>query len=397
MNLELTKFKQINTRSFYIIMKIKNTLCLHILMATLAILFLCLHPLVTSFSGPLKFHPLIKSMEGTQKEQADKIATISHALKGNAIFFIGASEVATSVNEHYAVYNYFNNQLHKPVVAYGDAFVDDITQFLMFSRFKDDLNENSKVVLLLAPDSFYSKGIPPAIFADHFPAPIFDPLMKDPQARPMLTHYLKNIDKEEVSHLTFAQMKESGWDFGMVWDEVSFQFANFCTLVKNDWFRLLHIDTKTSPSWPTQQVASAQPDWDQELAHARELNKRRQQSAATMWMDKSVYENGDKPEQWDDTPVIPRQIEALRKTVELLKSRHVQVIAIVDPVNPWALYNTDTFQPTDKKIQAILTENQVPYLDMYAQPYQNGWNWDRLHPTELAWVPMDRFIAESFK
>lgn len=378
-------------------MKIKNTLWLHILMATLAILFLCIHPIATSLSPALNFHPLIKSMEGTQKEQADKIATISHALKGNAIFFIGASEVATSANEHYAVYNYFNNQLHKPVVAYGDAFFDDITQFLMFSRFKDSLNENSKVVLLLAPDSFYSKGVPPAIFADHFPSSIFDPLMKDPQARPLLINYLKNIDKEEVSHLTFAQMKVSGWNFGMVWDEISFQFANFCTLVKNDWFSLLNITPQTSPSWPTLHTASAQPDWDQEQANARELNKKRQQSAATMWMDKSLYKQGDTAGQWDDTPVVPKQIEVFRQTIKLLKSRHVQVIAIVDPINPWALYNTDTFKPVDQQIQAILKENQVPYLDMYAQPYQNGWNWDRLHPTELAWVPMDRFIAENFK
>ena len=117
---------------YWLMMKIKNTLCLHFLMAFLAILFLCIHPLVASFDPPLTFQPLIKSMAGTPKEQAEKIATISHALEGNAIFFIGASEVATSEDEHYAVYNYFNKQLHKPVVAYGDAFVDDETQFLLF-------------------------------------------------------------------------------------------------------------------------------------------------------------------------------------------------------------------------------------------------------------------------
>ncbi|WP_276528704.1 D-alanyl-lipoteichoic acid biosynthesis protein DltD, partial [Enterobacter hormaechei] len=78
-----------------------------------------------------------------------------------AIFFLGASEVATSEEEHYAVFNYFNKQLHQPVVANGDAFVDDETQFLLLSRFKDSLNANSKVVLLLAPDGFYSKGLPP--------------------------------------------------------------------------------------------------------------------------------------------------------------------------------------------------------------------------------------------
>ena len=114
-------------------------------------------------------------------------------------------------------------------------------------------------------------------------------------------------------------------------------------------------------------------------------------------MDKTIYDEDGTRQQWDDTPVVPAQIAAFSKTVQLLKEHHVQVIAIVDPVNPWALYNTDTFRPVDKQIKTILEKNQIPYLDMYAMPYQNGWNWDRLHPSELAWVPMIRFIAQSFK
>ena len=39
-------------------------------------------------------------------------------------------------------------------------------------------------------DSFYSKGLPPAIYADNFPGSVFNPLMKDPQARPILVNYL---------------------------------------------------------------------------------------------------------------------------------------------------------------------------------------------------------------
>lgn len=378
-------------------MKLKNTLCIHLMMAVLAVLFLCIPPLVVSLTPALKFQPLIKTMEGTPKEQKEKIATISHALQGNAIFFIGASEVATSENEHYAVYNYFNNQLHRPVVAYGDSFVDDSTQFLLFSRFKNDLNANSKVVLLLAPDSFYSNGVPPAIFADNFPASVFNPLMKDAQARPLLVNYLHHINPDDISHLSFGEMAVYGWHLENIWQEVSFQFANFCTMIKDGWLAMLHIVPQPAQPWPPQPAASPSPDWGQELAHARELNKSRQQSAATLWMDKSVYEDGDTPEVWDDTPIVPLQIRVFKQTIQLLKAHHVQVVAIIDPINPWALKNTETFRPVDNQIRSILQENQVPYLDMYAQPYQNGWNWDRLHPTELAWVPMDRFIAESFK
>lgn len=221
--------------------------------------------------------------------------------------------------------------------------------------------------------------------------------MKDPQARPILVNYLKHIDAKEISHLTFGQMRVFGWHPDLIWDEIGFQFANFCTLIKNDWLSLLNIRPETAQPWPQQPTTHMTPDWNKELANARELNKVRQQSAATLWMDKTIYEEDGKPQQWDDTPVVPGQFAAFRKTVQLLRAHHVQVIAIVDPVNPWALYHTDTFRPYDKQIQSILKENQIPYLDMYAMPYQNGWNWDRLHPTELAWVPMLRFIAQSFK
>ncbi|GAB7196671.1 hypothetical protein OS11_29440 [Dickeya oryzae] len=152
-------------------------------MATLAILVLSVPPLVTSFDPPLNFQPLITSLDGTPKELKEKMATISHALQGNAIFFIGASEVSTSDDEHYAVYNYFNNQLRRPVVAYGDAYIDNIAHFLLLSRFKNDLNANSKVVLQLAPDSFYGDGVPGAVFADNFPPSMFNPLMDDPEPR----------------------------------------------------------------------------------------------------------------------------------------------------------------------------------------------------------------------
>lgn len=378
-------------------MKTKNTLRMHFLMAILAILLLSAHPFVTSIKPSLKFLPLIKTMEGTPKEQQEKIAAISHALQGNAIFFLGASEVATSEEEHYAVYNYLNNDLHRNVVAYGDSFADNVTHFLLFSRFKNDLNANSKVVLLLSPDSFYSTGVPPAIFADNFPASIFNPLMEDAQSRPYLVSYLQHIDKENISHLTFGEMQVSGWRLENIWQEVSFQFANFCTLVKNDWLAMLHIVPQPARPWPSTSTTHIVPDWDRELAHARELNMSRQQSDATLWMDKSIYEDGEKPEVWDDSPVIPEQLAAFRATIKLLQERHVQLVVIMDAVNRRAVQNPELVEPADKLVTAILAENHIPYFDMYAMPYQNGWNWDRLHPTDLAWVPMDRFIVESFK
>ena len=95
-------------------------------------------PLVTSFDRP-QLPAADKINGGHPKEQAEKLPPFP-ALEGMLFSSLVPLRVTTSEDEHYAVYNYFNQQLHQPVVAYGDAFVDDETQFLLFSRFKISLS-----------------------------------------------------------------------------------------------------------------------------------------------------------------------------------------------------------------------------------------------------------------
>jgi len=377
-------------------MKINKTLFLHISMAVFAALFLSLPPLLDSHKVELKFQPLIKTMEGTRKIQAEKIATISHALDGNAIFFLGASEVATSENEHFAVYNFFNSKLHQPTVAYGDSYVDNMTQLALLTRFKQDLSPKTKLVLLLAPDSFYFNGIPPTIFADHFPDTIFKPLMSDKTLHPILTNYLTHIDPQDVDHLTFSQMRIFGWHGKIVWREIKYQFSSFCELIRDYFLTLLHIRHTTAQPWPLLNPVWKNIDWNAQLTQAEMLNRARHESAATLWMDKDIFADVKTADEWYPTPPSQPEEQAFDDMIKMLHERQVNVVVIIDPVNPWALKHTEKFKNTDRYIQSVLQKYNTPYFDMYSQKYHNGWNWDRIHPTELAWVAMDRYIAEAF-
>lgn len=378
-------------------MKINKSILLHTSMAVFAALVLSLPPFLDSFSPDLKFQPLIKTMEGTHKVQAEKMATISHALQGNALFFLGASEVSTSEDEHFAVYNYFNNQLHIPTVAYGDSYVDNMTQLALLTRFKQDLSPKTKLVLLLAPDSFYFNGIPPTIFADHFPDAIFKPLMSDKTMQPLLTKYLTHISAEDVDHLTFSQMHIFGWHADIVWREISYQFSSFCELIRDYFLSLLHLHSHSTQVWPAWQNGVQHVDWEAEHQQAMRLNQSRHESAATLWMDKEIFADSNTPEEWSDTPPEPLEAQEFTAIIKLLHEKQVNVVVIVDAINPWALKDADKFKPTDRFIQQTLQKNNIPYFDMYSQPYQKGWNWDRIHPTEIAWVAIDRYINEMFK
>jgi len=378
-------------------MKINKAILLHISMAILAALVLTIPPFIDSLQPALKFLPLIKTMEGTRKVQAEKMATISYALNGHAIFFLGASEVATSEDEHFAVYNFFNTKLHQPTVAYGDSFVDNMTQLALLTRFKQDLSPKTKLVLLLSPDSFFFDGIPPTIFADHFPDSVFKPLMSDATMRPVLTHYLTHIDAQDVDHLTFSQMRIFGWHTKIVWREIKYQFSSFCEMIRDYFLSLAHIRQSNTQPWPVAPANELNINWNAELQQAQQLNRARHESAATLWMDQEIFAEDKTPEDWYTAPPSGREKESFIAMMKLLHERQVNVVVIIDPLNPWALKNTDKFQPTDRFIQQALKKYNTPYFDMYDQSYQPGWNWDRLHPTELAWVAMDRFISEAFK
>jgi D-alanine transfer protein len=379
-------------------MKISKTVFLHISMAVLAALILIIPPFIDSLKPALTFQPLIKSLEGTRKVQAEKMATIEHALKGNAIFFLGASEVSTSEDEHYAIYNYFNTKLHQPTVAYGDSYVDNMTQLALLTHFKQNLTPQTKLVLLLAPDTFYfDDGIPPTIFSDHFPDAIFKPAMADKSLHPLLTNYLTHIDPEDVDHLTFSQMNIFGWHARVVWREIKYQFSSFCELIRDYFLSLVHIHPQGTTAWPLARNSWQKIDWDAEFKQAEKLNRVRQQSAATLWMDKEVFADMKTAEEWYSTPPSAQEMQAFTAMIQLLHERQVNVVVIIDPLNPWALKHTEKFQATDRFIQQTLQKYNMPYFDMYDKQYQPGWNWDRIHPTELAWVEMDRYISEAFK
>lgn len=378
-------------------MKTNTNVILHFTMAITALLVLVLPPVIDGTNPSLKFMPIIKTMDGTYKEQNEKVATISHALQGNAIFFLGASEVSTSVSYPHAVFNYFNKSLNIPVVAYGDSWVDSVIQLSLLTAHKEDFSEKTKVVLLVSPDSFFIKKIPPSIFEKHVTGMVFDKVESDPVVSSVLDGYLKNIDINKVDHLPFNQTKEGTWSMKAIVKEVKYQIGNFSDLVSAYYLGFLKDELPGNKDGWRKLGDKPSPAWGGELSKALLFNKKHRINAENHWMEPSYYQKKNRAIEWGGEPLLNVQIQSFDKMIKLLKERKVQIIVIVDPLNPWALKYTDRFKATDSVIAKTLRKYNVPYLDMYDQPYQNGWNRDYIHPTDLAWVAMDKFIYENFK
>lgn len=377
-------------------MSMNKNILLHVAMAACAVLVLALPPLVDSVNSPLNFMPVITTMEGTQKEQNEKIATISHALQGNAIFFLGASEVSSSQTDPYAVFNYLNKSTHKPVVAYGNSAIENIIQFSILSSYKDNLSEKSRIVLLISPDSFYFTSFSPVVLTRNLPGTVFKMLGADSEIRTVLTHFLQNANPDKINHLSFEQIQLRGWNFQDINKTVSYQFSSFCDLIKNFYLRHFYSNENAGDGWPEWGTLKTEPDWALETQKAKIINNNKGINAANHWVQPGYYDNPHRAKEWYRNSPDRGEITAFKNMIKMLKERHVQVVAIVDPLNPWAITHADRFKQANEIITSTLKANQIPYFDMYDQPYQNGWNRDYIHPTDLAWVAMDKFIYEHF-
>lgn len=378
-------------------MRMNKNLFLHVTMAIAAVLVLSLPPLLDSRHPALTFQPMMATMEGTGKEQQEKMMTISHALQGNAIFFLSASEVVWSADEHYAIYNYFNQDLHIPVVAYGGPMADSLVHLSLLARFKENLSSKTKLVLLLSPDNFYRAKLPPRIFENNIPSTIFDPLLEDQDVAPTLKKYLESTRNDKINHMAFSQLQLRGWDLRDIQNEVSYQTGSFCDLIRNYYRQFIHLNKANAGVWPAEEAHQEPVDWVLQKQRAEKMTAEHGVTAEHHWMSKEYFEKHPTPYDWSSRAPDPQQMAIFNKMMAMLHERHVNVVVIIDPMNPWAVKHTERFKPADEMIAATLKKYQIPYYDMYKQLYQNGWSKDYLHPSDLAWVAMDQFVYEHFQ
>lgn len=85
--------------------------------------------------------------------------------------------------------------------------------------------------------------------------------------------------------------------------------------------------------------------------------------------------------------------------IHFLKENQVKPIFVIMPLNPLAHENLDVLSPTIQAVALHLKENNFKTLNMYdsnASSYQKGLLEDIMHPYDLGWYQIDRFILEHY-
>lgn len=91
-----------------------------------------------------------------------------------------------------------------------------------------------------------------------------------------------------------------------------------------------------------------------------------------------------------------KDFEAL---VHFLRQNKIKPLFVIMPLNPLAHENLEVLNPTMQQVSGLLKEQGFNTLNMYEQnlrPYRKGVLEDIMHPYDLGWYQIDRFILSNY-
>lgn len=94
-----------------------------------------------------------------------------------------------------------------------------------------------------------------------------------------------------------------------------------------------------------------------------------------------------------------QEYQDLKALVHFLSENKVKPLFVIMPLNPLAHENLDVLNPTMQEVALLLKEKGYKVLNMYEQnhsSYQKGVLEDIMHPYDLGWYQIDRFILENY-
>lgn len=143
-------------------------------------------------------------------------------------------------------------------------------------------------------------------------------------------------------------------------------------------------------------------NWDSLFA-ASEANFANISNNNTIGVENSYYESWlkDRPKKRVEAVPLPdnQEYQDLEALVHFLSANGVKPAFVIMPLNPLAHENLSTLDPTMTAVAGLLRKHGYPLLDMYhdnSTHYRKGVLEDIMHPYDLGWYQIDRFILDTY-
>ena len=329
---------------------------------------------------------------------ANMLALGSALASGKTLVILGSSELvdrklpgkrAGSFQSNIP-YNFFPQVLHIPVFAYGRGYFELLGIYGLLAANRTALSPQTKLVLLISPGWFRGEMAVSA-FVEHFKPQVMLPLYIDPDARHVISQYIKShfAEFKDPSLLMKAFISNSDHLMEVAGSE-EVLFSLFAKTLK----RL--FESLSSVHQPNLQASSSltSSEWKRLEEKGAQTEMAMMQHNKLWVRDESLKNLPPEGTNYFPEHMDPgRELAMLKAALCLLQSQKVHALVIMQTLNP--LVYKDNLDIIADKVAALSQATGMSYYDVReGEQYKPGMLRDAVHPGELGWVKINRQIAE---
>jgi D-alanine transfer protein len=350
-------------------------------------------------------YPLHGYMDNYRGEPYLAAALAKSLSDGSSIVLLGSSELTTADHPAKPV-NFFNNELHVPLIAIGHAGNQSFSMHAQLIAAGVDL-ANARLAILVSPSWFVDKsgltGTELAAFLEYQPSPSLyriqqrietrDPLA-DPVSAYMAEHEHELGSAQPIVQWITRDASATGrylYAFSQPWN---------AAIIRTTRGRMLQ-----APAYVERPFSSRAPkdafDWRVRTTMAVEEHLGKCTNNRFFVNDAyyAEYVQG-KTRQLEPHPFEEnRELRDFVDLLDFLKTAHAEPYFVLQPLNPYVYTNLKDVDPTIDRIRQELGARDFSYLDLWVNDtarFRPGTLTDVMHLGPLGWYRIDSAMAAYF-
>jgi D-alanine transfer protein len=401
-------------------MLLRKILFYHILPAAIAVL-ICLGFVRTRVSEPpdLNFSAAkIKNLHYIlhfEPYQLQQQVAFSQALKRRVPVLMGSSELTSSHLDALA-HNFFNkNPKQDQFLSIGHAGFQSLGILTVLAANRA-LLKDSKITIILSPGWFeeqYCKGTSLKSFFEYatpnYMYQILSDTSIDRDTRDYIQKYVgENFDKISKPDATLRLMSKKRGSTLSEFVNTPFDLFNKTELdlkMKQDLYLTSQklilrslLNSNTSPY----KFYERQVNWDSLMKVSKQAFQKIS-TTNTLSVEDGYYNSWLKNKRKKQVIAVDKESNQEYKDLEVLvhflATTGCKPLFVIMPLNTKAHEDLSVLKPTVDGIKKLLNENGLKTLDMFnpnLEHYQEGVLEDIMHPYNLGWYQIDKFIVDNY-
>jgi D-alanine transfer protein len=315
-------------------------------------------------------------------------------LKQNNVLIFGSSELTSKTGRE--PYVFLPEHMGQTAMAFGGGGAQSLTILTNLLANRDLLSSKSRIVIILSPWWFLTSGTEASTFREFTHAEALAKIAADAGIAESTKEPLYRFMKRQLHHLTpptfeMLAFRFPGFEVGLrdLIEDVRFTIPEFV----REHSRIYQSRLTRTYLPATEKLTRTDFNWEQELRKAevdKEQNSRSNQYGFLdlQWPN---YKN-TVPRELHEPDPESNEVKDLEVLVRFLHEQNVPALFIQQPINALAYLKIERFDPVRERINELMTENQMHYVDYLSLDYQKTMLVDLAHLSAYGWLKVDRDI-----